>query len=84
MSSDSAALAICPCPKSAYFAPFHAPPTVDQRVVHVNGVITFIIAVVAAVFAERTATEWVVSCLAGSAGHIAKYRVRRFDMRSFN
>ena len=60
MSRD-AAVAIYPGPEAAFFAPFHSPATVDHRVVRVNAVITFIIAVFAVVFAERRATEWVVS-----------------------
>ncbi|CAN0534812.1 unnamed protein product, partial [Scytosiphon promiscuus] len=59
--SRDAAVAIYPGPEAAFFAPFHSPATVDHRVVRVNGVITFIIAVCAAVFAGRRATEWVVS-----------------------
>ena len=60
--ATDAAVAIYPGPEAAFFAPFHSPPTVDHRVVRVNAVMTFIIAVFAAVFAGREATEWVVSC----------------------
>ena len=50
-----------PGPNAAFFPPFHSPVTVDHRVVRVNGVITFLIAVITAVFAQRDVTEWVVS-----------------------
>lgn len=59
--SDSAAVTTYPGPDAAFFAVFHSPPTVDHRVVRVNGVITFVIAVLTCVFAGRMVTEWVVS-----------------------
>ena len=61
ISADSAAVTTYPGPNAAYFSPFHSPTTVDHRVVRVNGVITFVVAVMTAVFAQRDVTEWVVS-----------------------
>ncbi|CAN0118074.1 unnamed protein product [Ascophyllum nodosum] len=60
ISADSAAVTTYPGPNAAYFSPFHSPTTVDHRVVRVNGVITFVVAVMTAVFAQRDVTEWVV------------------------
>lgn len=60
VSSDSA-VTIFPGPQAAFFSTFHSPATVDHRVVRVNGVITFLIAVSTAVFADHPVTEWVVS-----------------------
>ncbi|CAM9116416.1 unnamed protein product, partial [Laminaria digitata] len=59
VSTDSAA-AIYPGPEAAFFSAFHSPATVDLRVVRLNGVITFIVALSAATFAHRNVTQWVV------------------------
>lgn len=50
-----------PGPESAYFSLFHSQPSMDNRAVRLSGVLSFFVAVLCAVFAERYVTEWVVS-----------------------
>lgn len=50
-----------PGPESAYFSLFHSQPSMDNRAVRLSGVLSFFVAVLSAVFAERAVTEWVVS-----------------------
>ena len=60
-ASSASAVAIYPGPEAASFSAFHFPATVDHRVVRVNGVVTFVLALFAAAFAGRDETEWLVS-----------------------
>lgn len=56
-----AAVTTHPGPESAYFSLFHSQPSMDNRAVRLSGVLSFFVAVLCAVFAERYVTEWVVS-----------------------
>ena len=59
----SAAVTIFPGPEAAFLLPFHSPATMDNRVVRLNGVLGFVISAATCVFANQSATQWVVSQL---------------------
>ncbi|CAM9812351.1 unnamed protein product [Ascophyllum nodosum] len=56
----SAAVTIFPGPEAAFLLPFHSPATMDNRVVRLNGVLGFVISAATCVFANQSATQWVV------------------------
>lgn len=62
-----AAVTTYPGPESAYFSLFHSQPSMDNRAVRLSGVLSFCVAVLCLIFAERSVTEWVVSveCFCG-------------------
>ena len=56
-----AAVTTYPGPEAAYFSLFHSQPSMDNRAVRLSGVLSFCVAVLCLIFAERSVTEWVVS-----------------------
>ena len=60
-SGSSAAVTTYPGPEAAFLLPLHAATTVDNRVVRLNGVLGFLVSVATLYFADRNATQWVVS-----------------------
>eukprot|EP00752_Nemacystus_decipiens_P012458 g11037.t1 len=63
-----AAVTTYPGPDAAYFSLFHSQPSMDNRAVRLSGVLSFCVAVLCLVFAERSVTEWVTLGLAVDFG----------------
>lgn len=56
-----AAVTTYPGPDAAFFSLFHSQPSMDNRAVRLSGVLSFFVALLCLIFAERSVVEWVVS-----------------------